>query len=279
MYHVTSRGNARNDTFRDDEDRGRFLSTLAAVVERYHWLCHAYCLMDNHYHLLIETPEGNLSRGMRQLNGVYTQASNRRHGEVGHVFQGRFKAILVDKDSYLKEVCRYVVLNPVRAGMVERPEAWRWSSYAATAGLSGKPEFLTVDWLLGCFGGRAKEARRRYRDFVAEGVHAQRPWSQLSGQLILGSDDFKGRMEELLTKSREVEEFPREQRYASRPPLKELLTGKAMLDRTRRERLAHEAVMSHGYTLKEVADHLNVHYATVSKMVKRSREEKCQSKT
>ena len=122
LYHVTSRGNARQRVFRDDEDREMFLATLAWVVERFGWRCHAYCLMDNHIHLLIETPQPNLSRGMRQLNGVYTQPFNRRHRKVGHLFQGRFKAVLVEKERYLLELARYIVLNPVRAKMVKTPE-------------------------------------------------------------------------------------------------------------------------------------------------------------
>ena len=142
LYHVTSRGNARKRIFKDDGDRELFLRVLAFVVERCHWICHAYCLMDNHYHFLIETPEANLSQGMRQVNGVYTQAYNRGHGKVGHLFQGRFKAILVDKESYLLELCRYVVLNPVRAKLVDRSEDWPWSSYRATAGIEKAPAFL-----------------------------------------------------------------------------------------------------------------------------------------
>jgi len=114
VYHVTSRGNARRKIYRDDEDREAFLATLAWVAERFGWRCHAYCLMDNHFHLLLETPQPNLSRGMRQLNGVYTQSFNRRHRKAGHLFQGRFKAILAEKDSYLLELARYIVLNPVR---------------------------------------------------------------------------------------------------------------------------------------------------------------------
>ena len=116
IYHVTARGNARNAIVLDDEDRELFLVCLGEVILLFGWVCHAYCLMDNHYHLLIETPEGNVSRGMRQLNGVFTQRFNRRHGQVGHLFQGRFKAIVVDRESYLLELCRYVVLNPIRAG-------------------------------------------------------------------------------------------------------------------------------------------------------------------
>ena len=149
IYHVTARGNARNAIFLDDEGRALFLGCLGEVVARLGWRCHAYCLMDNHYHLLIETPEGNLSRGMRQLNGVYTQCFNRRHGRVGHVFQGRFKAIVVDRDSYLLELCRYVALNPIRAAMVAQIEHYAWSSYPATMGLAECPAWLETDWVLG----------------------------------------------------------------------------------------------------------------------------------
>jgi len=148
VYHVTSRGNARQDIFIDDEDRGVFLSTLGEVVDRFRWICHAYCLMSNHYHLLIETPSPNLSRGMQLLNGVYTQRFNRRHERFGHVLQGRYKAILVEKESHLLELARYVVLNPVRAKMVRSVRDWPWSSYRATAGQTDIPSFLQVDWIL-----------------------------------------------------------------------------------------------------------------------------------
>jgi len=125
-----------------------FLDVLERVEARFNWLCHAYCLMDNHYHLMIETPDENLAAGMRQLNGVYTQRFNRRHKRVGHVLQGRFKAILVDRDSYLLELCRYVVLNPVRAKMVPRVGDYRWSSYRATVGMIEAPSYLACDWVL-----------------------------------------------------------------------------------------------------------------------------------
>ncbi|MBM4341551.1 MAG: hypothetical protein FJ110_18655 [Deltaproteobacteria bacterium] len=118
VYHVTSRGNARQAIFIDDEDRGGFLDVLSMVVERFNWVCHSYCLMENHYHLLIETPDGNLSKGMRELNGVYTQGFNQRYKRVGHLFQGRYKAIMVEKDHHLLSLCRYVVLNPERAGLI-----------------------------------------------------------------------------------------------------------------------------------------------------------------
>ena len=140
LYHVTSRGDRREDIYEDDEDREVFLDILGDVVTDYNWLRHGHCLMSNHYHLILETLDGNLSKGMRQLNGVFTQASNRRHQRSGHLFQGRYKAILVDKDSYLLELARYVVLNPVRAtGMVRRIEGWPWSSYPAMVGFTAVP--------------------------------------------------------------------------------------------------------------------------------------------
>ena len=143
LYHVTSRGNRQEDIYLDDQDRNAFLKTLSRVCDRFNWVCHSYCLMSNHYHLMIETPEANLSEGMRQLNGVYTQTLNRNHSRVGHVFQGRYKAILVQKDSYLLELSRYIVLNPVRASMVHSAKDWRWSSYQSTAGLVATPNWLT----------------------------------------------------------------------------------------------------------------------------------------
>ena len=189
IYHLTSRGNARQKVFFTDTDRELFLDTLSQVVSLYGWICHAYCLMANHYHLLVETPKANLSLGMRQLNGMYTQSFNRRHNRVGHLFQGRFKAILVEKESYLLELCRYIVLNPVRVKGKGGIGAWRWSSYRATAGLASVPEFLRTDWILGQFGKKRAKAQKQYRAFVREGLES-RPWEELKGQIYLGSEAF-----------------------------------------------------------------------------------------
>src|SRR5581483_6583427 len=158
LYHITTRGNARRAVFKDASDRALFLDTLQRVSERYHWLCHAYCLMDNHYHLVLETLDGNLAQRMRQLNGIYTQAYNRRHRRVGHLFQGRYKAILVDKESYLLEVCRYVVLNPVRAKAVDHPGRWKWSSYGGTP---ARLNAIRRSRPIGCWDSSARSARRR----------------------------------------------------------------------------------------------------------------------
>ena len=170
IYHITSRGNAREEIFFDEVDRKIFLSILADTVKRYNLIFHAYCLMGNHYHLMVETPDANLSLGMRQLNGVYTQSFNRRHQRVGHIFQGRYKSILVEKGPHLLELCRYIVLNPVKAGMVKRPEQWNWSSYKTTAGMSMAAEFLSTDWILKQFSPKKTEAKKRYVEFVNKGL-------------------------------------------------------------------------------------------------------------
>ena len=214
--------------------------------------------MANHYHLLVETPKPNLSFGMRQLNGIFTQSFNRRHKRVGHLFQGRFKAILVDKDAYLLELCRYIVLNPVRVKGSEKMDAWKWSSYWATAGLASMPPFLSIDWLLGQFGTNRRAAQKRYREFVREGIK-NRPWDELKGQIYLGSDDF---IESHSAKDRELKEIPRTQRKALRPTLEKLFA--------KGENAAiAQAYREHGYRLHEIATYLGVHYATVSRKLKK----------
>jgi putative transposase len=265
VYHVTSRGNARNKIFRDDQDREIFLSIFGSLVRRYNWLCHGYCLMDTHYHLLIETPDANLSTGMRQLNGIYTQRYNRRHHVPGHIFQGRFKALLVEKENYLLELCRYVVLNPVRAGLLEKPEAWKWSSYQSTAGLRKEPDYLTTDWILGQFNSKRTIAQKQYRAFVREGVHRGSPWNELQGQVLLGAEGFFKKFKDLLEDKKQVKEIPRSQRYVNRPSLDKIFGGqKAKAQRDKSINIAH---MNHGYTMKEIAEYLGIHYTTISKVI------------
>ncbi len=194
LYHLTSRGDRREDIFLDDVDRVMFLEVLAEVCERFRWACHAYCLMSNHYHQVIETRESTLSQGMRQLNGVVTQRSNRRHHHAGHVFQGRYKAILVQKETYLLELARYVVLNPVCTGMVRSARDWAWSSYRATAGWAVGLGWLSVDWLLSVFATQHKAAEEGYRRFVSEGRGAHSPWDDLKRQVYLGDERFVDKM-------------------------------------------------------------------------------------
>jgi REP element-mobilizing transposase RayT len=218
LYHVTARGNACEDIFRDDGDRATFLDLLGREIAQQRWRLYAYCLMGNHYHLLIETPEPNLTRGMQRLNQVYTQRFNRRHRRVGHVLQGRYKAIVVDKDSYFKELIRYVVLNPVRAKMVRGPERWAWSSYRATAGLSTVPLWLAVDEVRGQFGGSGAA----YRRFVAQGIGLPSVWEGLRGQMWLGEETFRANMQRRLGGKRGAD-VSRAQREPARPNPDELL--------------------------------------------------------
>jgi len=269
IYHVTSRGNAKQTIFIDDEDKERFFDMLSMVVERFNWRCHAYCLMENHYHLLIETLHANLSKGMRQLNGVYTQGFNQRYRRIGHLFQGRYKAILVEKDNHLLSLCRYVVLNPVRVGLVKRPEQWRWSSYKATIGLAKRPAFLTVDWILSQFDGRKRVSMEKYRRFVMEGVDKESPWETLRGQIFWGTDEFIQQLRGLLDEKGNIEEVPRLQRYVARPLMSELFKGKKVKERKAEDKAIYDAYVRYGYTMKEIAEHLGVHYATVSRAIKR----------
>jgi len=267
IYHVTSRGNAGEDIFDDDGDRKAFLECLGKVVNRFNWQCHAYCLMDNHYHLVIETPEANLSKGMRQLNGVYTQVYNRRHRTGGHLFQGRYKAILIQKQSHLLEVCRYVVLNPVRAKAVQRVEQWKWSSYGGTAELGKSPSWLAVDWVLSQFGKRRYPAARHYRRFVREGIDGPSIWEGVQAQVLLGEENFVRKLKGYVKGYEEMAEIPRSQRYLSGPKLKTLFEGK--LTKTKRDALIVRAVHRYGYSQREVADVLDLHYATVSRLANR----------
>ncbi len=269
IYHVTSRGNALDAIFFADHDREEFLKILGKVVERYGWLCHGYCLMSNHYHLLIETPDANLSQGMRQLNGIYTQWINRRHSRTGHVFQGRFKSILVQKESHLLELARYVVLNPVRAGMVRSPREWRWSSYRATAGQGEVPVFLSVDWLLRQFDDNISRAVRAYREFVQQG-HGVTVWDQVRSGNILGSEDFVNQLEPLFSTIRKNVDIPRSQRLAGRPTLESIFAD--VTDIPSRNECIYEATRIHQYRLKEVGGFLGLYYSTISAIAKRVAE-------
>lgn len=266
LYHITTRGNARSTIFFNYQDREDFLSILESVVKRYNVICHAYCLMDNHYHLMLETPDANLSMAMRQLNGIYTQKHNRRHQKSGHIFQGRFKAILVEKESYLLELCRYVVLNPVRAGIVEEITNWPWSSYGATAGLQPVPPCLSVDWILALFSSDRTLAQERFQVFIRDGLPAF-PRHRIRRSIFLGNDEFVEKFRVMLSEKELAKEIPRVHRYAARPSLDKLFTYDH--SRTVRDQAIFDAHIKYGYTFKQIGEHLGIHYTTVSKVVSR----------
>jgi putative transposase len=168
IQHVTARGVAGSNVVADDDDRSMFVKRLAQSAERYGWGIHAYCLMDTHLHLVVETPEPSLGMGMQRLLGGYASWFNRRHGRYGHLFAGRFVAWVVDSEAYAIDVCAYVVLNPVRAGMVRAPEDWKWSSYRATAGLVRPPSFLETRLVPAMLHPDRKRAQEIYRELVHE---------------------------------------------------------------------------------------------------------------
>jgi REP-associated tyrosine transposase len=253
VVHVISRGNERRPIVQDDHDRQGFLSTLARAVERYQWLCHTYCLMENHYHLVLEVPLGNLPLGMRHLNGVYAQRFNRRYDRSGHLFQARYRSILVEKNAYLLSVCRYVVLNPIRAGVVRRPEDYRWSSYRATAGFEEAPDFLTTEWLLSQFASGRDLAQARFRAFVAAGLEDP----AVSGERV-GDEQF---LSLELGRHDALPEVPRAQLQPLRRPLADVFATE------------HAPIVTayrvHQYRLREIAAHLGCHYSTVSRALER----------
>ena len=221
--------------------------------------------MSNHYHLLAETPVPNLSKGMQLLNGVYTQRFNRAAKRSGHVFQGRFKAILVEKESHLLELARYVVLNPVRAKMVRFAQDWPWSSYRATAGQVEVPEFLAVDWILSQFDTKRASAIRAYRRFVSQGRGVD-VWEELRAGSLLGGDEFAERIRPLLVDAPLDPNILRRERDAARPSLVALFSDVA--DKRGRAQRIHEAVREHHYTLQEVGDHLGLHFSTIGVIAK-----------
>jgi len=263
LYHITARGDRQEAIYENDDDRIAFLSVLGEVCQHCNWVCHAYCLMGNHYHLLIETPEGNLSRGMRQLNGVYTQQHNRRHSRVGHVFQGRYKAVLVEKESYLLELARYIVLNPVRAQMVRTADEWPWSSYRSTIGLQTAVAGVHTDWVLAAFGDQREQAVEAYKEFVAEGKGQPSPWQSLKNQIYLGGDIFVAEMQQHIEKAETLSEIPSSQHRPMARPLADYLEMEG--DRNSGITRAYE---SGNYSLKEIGDHFGLHYSRVSRIVR-----------
>lgn len=190
VYHVMSRGNRREAIYHDDVDRRAWLRILALICKRHRCVVHGFCQMNNHYHLLIETADANLAQAMRQLNGLYAQHVNKRHNLVGHLFQGRYKAILVQKSSYLLELSRYIVLNPLRGKIVLSLDDWKWSSFRYFLGAGNPPSWLKRDWILSQFGPTRAHATARYVEFVLAGVGVASPLGEARHRVLLGDETF-----------------------------------------------------------------------------------------
>jgi putative transposase len=272
LYHVTARGDRREDIFADDTDRARLLAVVAQGLARFDAQLLAYCLMGNHYHFVLHTRQGNLSRLMRHVNGVYTQAFNRRHGKVGHLFQGRFKAILVDREAYLLEACRYVELNPVRAGMVVDVGDWPWSSYRAHTGGADAPAWLGSGELWGYLLGRDAESaadrtqgQRLYAQLVAAGRDVALWAEGLNRQIYLGDDQFVGRMlEAALPGAKRSTLVPKVQRSSTR----NLAAWLACCDS--REEALRRAYWESGLSMTAMAAELGLTLGRVSQLIARA---------
>ena len=267
LYHLTSRGDRREDIYEDDVDRRTFLDVLSPVIGQFNWTCYAYCLMSNHYHLLIQTPDANLSKGMRQLNGVYTQAYNRRHNKTGHLFQGRYKSILVDEDNYLLELSRYIVLNPVRAGMVKRVDQWKWSSYMAMVGKVAVPDWLANDYLLSQFSAQRKTAIQKYMAFVLDGLRSGSIWTQLNNQIYLGDQKFIDNMQQHIGEKVKDLQIPKIQKR----PVAKSIQEYERLSNSRDEAII-KAYASGAYSYQELGDYFGLHFTRIGKIVRMNRE-------
>ncbi len=236
LYHVTSRGNERRAIFRSDRDRRTFLSLLEQAAKRFRWSVTAYVLMTNHFHLVVQTLDPNLSRGMQWLNGTYAAWFNHRHQRTGHLFQGRFHAFLVEKEAYFAELLRYVVLNPVRAKMVEQPEDYRWSSYRATAGLEVAPAWLDVASALACLSDDPAAAKAAYGQFVQEKIGCKdRLWDEVTHAIYLGSEEWTKRMRKVVESQPRSTDHPAQQRAVGRPDLRAIVKTVAAVGSTSQE--------------------------------------------
>lgn len=263
LYHVTARGNRRSPIYFDEGDRYIWLDILARICKRFNFVVHAYCQMTDHYHLMIETVDGNLAQGMRQLNGQYAQQMNWRHDLVGHLFQGRYKAFLVQKASYLLELSRYIVLNPVRAGITEGPDGWDWSSYRMMVSPFAAPAWLEREWVLGQFGADRAASVEAYRAFVQAGIGGASPLAAARADLILGDEEFH-RENADQPDPRNMTAVARPQRRLNAQPLSHY--RHLFIDRD--EGMA-QAYWSTAYSMIEIADYFGVSYQTVSRAVTR----------
>lgn len=243
-YHVISRGTAQQAIFLDCTDRRNFLRILSDVIREQGWECHAYCLLDNHYHLFIHTPTPTLALGMKYLNGVYSGRFNARHGRTGHLFQGRYTSRLVENDSYYLGLVRYIAWNPVRAGLCNDVQEWEWSSYRGTAGFCARPSFLNTDLVLGMFSDDCISARKAFIQFITD----------TSGEDAFSCGIAPG--SHLNDESKELR------------PLSALI--KHVEDKNKRDQEIIDAYAKYGYTMTEIADHLGLHLSRISRIINRT---------
>ncbi len=274
-YHVTTRGNERKAIFKSKRDREKFLEYLETASSRYDAVVHVYCLMDNHYHLFIETPSGNLPHIMRHINGAYTTYYNVKRDRSGHLFQGRYKAILVDADAYAKELSRYIHLNPVRAKMVERPEEYEWSSFRDYTGMRKPPDWLHRDFILSYFGNKIKAAERGYKKFISilEEKEYESPLNELFASTILGDTDFVEYIRNEFVNTKEIDkEIPDAKAFKVKTSMLEIFKGVDLEFSEERMSKDVKQYLCHQYTserLKTIGEEFSVTESAVSHTVSR----------
>jgi REP element-mobilizing transposase RayT len=274
IYHINHRGNHQEYIFLDDYDRKLFLKLLQATIQRMNWICHAYCLIGNHYHLLIEIPEGILSRGMAWLNSVYTQKFNQKYDMSGHLFQGRFKSKPIEDNMQFLMAARYVARNPLQANLVERADQWPWSSYSATVGLIKAPDYLFIDDILSCLATDRQVAQVFYRELVHLEDKANDDEIIKLFQKVYEQERepvFQKRARTVIDMKNSLGPIPRSQRILSRPDLSELFNGNEERDLEMRNNIINAAFTLYAYTQAELADYLNITRSAISKIVCKTR--------
>ncbi len=275
LYHIYSRGNNKKTIFLEDVDRYKFLSMLNKALKEYNHLCYGYCIMGTHFHLMLETPDGNISRGMHLLHSTYAQYFNRKHDCIGHVFQGRFHSILVQRESYLLELCRYIVLNPVRAGLVKHPGEYKWSSFNEMTGtIKQEHRIITTKWILSHFGTETNKARKNYIDFVLDGIDKPSPFSHAVANTFLGNKEFLTSLESILKPVLNRKDISSEQRYAYRPTLSELFEHSECFTKEFRNKVIFHAYSAYAYRQVDIARHVNLHRVTINNIIQAERS-KC----
>jgi len=261
IYHVMARGNRKQRIFVDDVDRRRFLVILAIALQKYGADCFAYCLMGNHFHLVIHTPHANIPNVMHHLDGLYAQYVNWRHGHTGHLLDGPYTAILIDDTAYLRNAIGYVLRNPVEAGLVSDAGQWQWSSYKATMG-KAPLKFLTLTWLRQLFDAATLKGSR---ELLAECVRNEpEEYADLVRAVAEGSQEFKQRVRRVIGATLYRAALPRAYRALSRPSLPVLFAG---VKRSERRPTILRAHVVHGYLLTEIAHYLDLHPTTISRIV------------
>lgn len=274
FYHITNRGNAKQEIFLDKNDYQSFLDTLGVILKRYNWICYSYCLMPNHYHLLIKTLDSNLSDGMRQLNGDYTQSFNIKHDRVGHLFQGRFKSSLVDQEEYYFEVMRYIALNPVRAKLVTSPYYWPWSSYKYLIQGNDSLEYLNTKIALLEYSKNKEKSKQLYKKHVGLKVDDKISWKNLEQRAVIGSDEFMNKIKQFLKQTRNIKEISKKERFIDRPNLDKIFAKNNLKTKVKRNKFIYKSYSDYGYSLSEIGRHLNLHYSSISKVVKKLESKK-----